>query len=259
MSDLSGRVALVTGAGSGIGRAIALRLASDGAHIAVNDVVPERAEQVARLIRDIGRQALSSTADVTDEDAVEDMMHGVASDFGRLDILVSNAGIIGTGRVVETSLEDFERVMAVNVNGTFLCGREAAKQMIIQGSGKIINASSVAGRRPTPFHAAYGASKYAVISLTLTMARELAAHGITVNAYCPGVVETPMWEQIDRERSPLMGLGASGALREITDTIPLGRPAKPEEVASLVSFLASADSDYITGQCINVCGGILMF
>ena len=259
MSDLSGRVALVTGAGSGIGRAIALRLASDGAHVAVNDVITERAGQVADLVRDIGRQALSNSADVTNEDAVEDMVHGVAAHFGRLDILVSNAGIIGTGSVVETSLEDFERVMAVNVAGTFLCGREAAKEMIIQGSGKIINASSVAGRRPTPFHVAYGASKYAVISMTLTMARELAAHGITVNAYCPGVVETPMWEQIDRERSPLMGLGESGALRDITDTIPLGRPAKPEEVASLVSFLTSAESDYITGQCINVCGGILMF
>ncbi len=259
MSGLSGRVALVTGAGSGIGKAIALRLASDGADIAVNDLVPERAEQVASLVRDVGRRALSNHADVTDADAVGDMIRGVASHFGSLDTLVSNAGIIGTGSFVETSLEDFERVMTVNVRGTFLCGREAAKHMIAQGSGKIVNAGSVAGRRPTPFHAAYGASKYAVISLTLTMARELAPHGITVNAYCPGVVETPMWEQIDRERSPLLGLGASGALREITDTIPLGRAAKPEEVASLVSFLASEDSDYITGQCINVCGGIVMF
>ena len=156
MSDLSGRVALVTGAGSGIGKAIALRLASDGADIAVNDLVPERAEQVAGLVRDVGRRALPNHADVTDAAAIGDMVRSVTSYFGSLDILVSNAGIIDTGSFTETSLQDFERVMAVNVLGTFLCGREAAKQMIAQGSGKIINAGSVAGRRPTPFHVAYG-------------------------------------------------------------------------------------------------------
>ena len=259
MPDLSGRAVLVTGAGSGIGRAIALRLASEGADVAVNDAAPDRARDVAELVRQQGRRTVASLADITDELAVQEMMRAVVAELGKLDILVANAGIIATARFTETSVRDFDRVMAVNVRGVFLCAREAAKHMIPRRSGKIINAASVAGHRPTPFHIAYSASKFAVVGMTQTMARELATYGITVNAYCPGIVDTPMWDQIDIERSKLLDLPLGGARQQALASVPLGRAGKPDDIAGLVSFLASPHSDYMTGQCINICGGLVMY
>ena len=258
MRDLSGKSILITGAGRGIGRAIALRLAEDGADVAVNDIDEVPAREVAGLVRERGRKSLVSTADVTDEEQVQDMIQRVVVEFGKLDVMISNAGITLTRRLIETSLEEFERVQRVNVRGVFLCGREAAKHMIPLRSGKIINAASTSGRRGAVFQAAYNASKFAVVGLTQCMARELGPFGITANAYGPGIVDTRMWQQINVERSQLLGLPVGGALEEAIKTTALGRMEKPDDVAGVVSFLASSDSDYMTGQTVMVCGGIYM-
>lgn len=259
MADLSGRSALITGAGRGIGRAIALRLAAEGAAVAVNDIDRQPAEEVAKLIRDRGGRALVNVADVTDEASVQGLVSWAVAEFGALDIMIANAGIHVTSRITESTVEDFDRVMRVNVRGVFLCGREAARHMIERRSGKIINAASISGHRGAPFQLAYCASKFAVVGMTQAMARELGPFGITVNAYCPGVVDTRMWAQIDEARSKLLGLPKGGAREEALKTVALGREEKPEDVAGLVSFLASTDSDYMTGQSINICGGVHMF
>lgn len=258
MSDESTSVAWVTGAGRGIGRAIALRLAADGFAVAINDIDKETTRAVQREIESAGGRALAVPGDVTDEDTVRGMVAEIVDDLGKLDVLVANAGVIHISPLMDTTLADFDRVHRVNVRGVFLCGREAGRRMIKQGGGRIINAASVAGRRGGADQIAYSASKFAVIGMTQCMAHEFAPHGITVNAYCPGIVDTPMWDHIDTVRSEAMGLEKGGARAAVLQTIPLGRQEEPEDVANLVSFLASSDSDYITGQAINVCGGLHM-
>ncbi len=258
MSDHPAPVAWVTGAGRGIGRAISLRLAADGFAVAINDIDAETLDGVQQSIQSAGGRALPVPGDITDEDAVRGIVADLISEFGSLDVLVANAGVIHIGPFLDTTLEDFDRVHNVNVRGVFICGREAGRRMIAQGGGKIINAASIGGRRGGFDQLAYSASKFAVIGMTQCMAKEFAPHGITVNAYCPGVVDTRMWDYIDTVRSEAMGLDKGGAREAIVKTIPLGRQEEPEDVAKLVSFLASTDSDYITGQAINVCGGVHM-
>lgn len=258
MSDQETRVAWVTGAGRGIGRAIALRLAGDGFAVAINDIDAVTLEEVRGAIESAGGRALTVPGDVADEAVVGGMVAEIVREMGQLDVLVANAGIIHIAPLLETGADDFERVHRVNVRGVFLCGREAGRHMVGQGSGKIINAASIAGRRGGDDQVAYSSSKFAVIGLTQCMARELSPRGVTVNAYCPGIVDTRMWDHIDTVRSASMGLAKGGAREAVVKTIPLGRQEEPEDVANLVSFLASPDSDYITGQAINVCGGINM-
>lgn len=256
----SARVALVTGAARGIGRGIALRLAADGLDVAVNDIGAnsDQLDDVAEEIRATGRRSATIIADVSQPDEVERMVASVADELGRLDVMVANAGIAQVKPLLEVTPEDFDGLMAVNLRGVFLCYKAAAQQMIRQGGGgKIIGAASIAAHKGFAMLGHYSASKWAVRGLTQAAAQEWAEHGITVNAYCPGIVGTAMWEQIDAELGGYMGLGKGEALEQFSQLIALGRVETPEDVACFVSYLASKDSDYMTGQSVMIDGGVL--
>lgn len=254
-----GKVALVTGAARGIGRGIALRLASDGLDVAINDI-PDNSDQldeVAEEIRGAGSKTATISADVSEADQVENMVKEVVDQFGQLNVMVANAGIAQVVPLIELSPEDFDRMMSTNLRGVFLCYQAAARQMIEQGEGgKIIGAASIVAYRPFPLLGHYSASKWAVRGLTQAAAMEWAQHGITVNAYCPGIVGTDMWDLIDEKLAEHEGLQKGQAIEKYSDLIHLGRVSVPEDVASYVSYLASADSDYMTGQSVMIDGGI---
>ncbi|MDE2862603.1 MAG: glucose 1-dehydrogenase [Chloroflexota bacterium] len=258
MRDLSGKAILITGGGGALGNAIIDRLAADGADLVVNDYNPEAAERACGLARSRGRRAIPIGGDVTEEVDVAAMVEKTVSEFGKLDVVIANAGLHTTTWLVETTRAEFDRINSVNNWGVFLTDREAAKQMIKQGHGKIINAASISGKRTTPLQSVYHASKFAVVGITRAVATELAPHGITCNAYCPGMVDSPMWDHLAGERSDRLGIPVDEVRRQSLEKIPLGRMQKPSEVAAAVSFLASPDSDYMTGQALNICGGIFM-
>jgi meso-butanediol dehydrogenase/(S,S)-butanediol dehydrogenase/diacetyl reductase len=254
-----GRVALVTGAGRGIGRAIALRLADDGLDVAVNDIAANRSglDEVVALIRAKGRRSAGLIADVSSEGEVGDMVQGVVNELGALNVMVSNAGIAQVVSLLDLSVDDWDHMMAVNLRGMFLCYKTAAQQMIRQGGGgKIIGAASIVAHRPFALLGHYSASKWGVRGLTQAAAMEWAKHNITVNAYCPGIVGTAMWDLIDEKLSEEEGIQRGGALRKYAESIHLGRVSVPEDVAKFVSYLASPDSDYMTGQSVMIDGGI---
>jgi meso-butanediol dehydrogenase / (S,S)-butanediol dehydrogenase / diacetyl reductase len=254
------RAAMVTGAARGIGRAIALRLAADGFDVGVNDLpaLEEDVRSVVAAIRDLRRRSVELIGDVSDPDQVQTMVDKHVEVLDRLDVMVANAGIAPVGALIEMSVEDWDRIMAINARGVFLCYRAAAQRMIEQGrGGKIIGAASVAAHKGGALQGAYSASKFAIRGLTHSAAQELAPYGITVNTYCPGIVDTPMWAGIDAALTARTGAARGSALHEMTAQITLGRLEQPEDVAALVSFLASKDSDYITGQSIIVDGGFL--
>jgi meso-butanediol dehydrogenase / (S,S)-butanediol dehydrogenase / diacetyl reductase len=256
----SSRIALVTGAARGIGRGIALRLAADGLDVAVNDIGAnaDQLEGVAEEIRGTGRRAAAVVADVSDPGEVEGMVRRVADQLGSLDVMVANAGIAQVKPLLEVTPEDFDNLMAVNLRGVFLCYQEAARQMIRQGGGgKIIGAASIAAHKGFAMLGHYSASKWAVRGLTQAAAQEWAQYGITVNAYCPGIVGTAMWDLIDEELAKHMGLQKGEALKQYSELITLGRVEEPEDVAAFVSYLASRDSDYMTGQSVMIDGGII--
>lgn len=256
--NLEGKVALVTGAGQGIGRAIALRLARDGADAAVNDVVATNAQQVAADVETLGRRSLALVADVSIVEQVRGMFDQLLAAFGRLDILVNNAGIGTVRSILEFTEEDWDREFDINAKGVFLCAMAAARQMIDQGGGKIINAASVAGIRAAPYIVPYCASKAAVILLTQGLALELAPYGITVNAYAPGIIDTAMTANTNRALAHYQRVALEEVIHQRMSKIPVGRLGTPDDIAGLVAFLASDDSNYITGQCIPVGGGLLM-
>lgn len=245
---LAGQVAIVTGAGRGIGRVIALALAEEGCNVAVADIDEASARQVAQEIKRMGRKALAVRTDVAKMADVQRLFVKTLEHFGKLDILVNNAGIIRRGTLEDHSDEDWELVMAVNLRGTYYCSREAARIMKRQKSGRIINISSVAGKVGDITSApSYGPSKAAVNALTKSLARELAPFGITVNAVAPHAIETEMTEEWPEERR-----------RAMIAQIPLGRLGKPEEVAAAVVFLALPGAAFITGEILDVNGGYLM-
>ncbi len=249
---------MITGGGGALGNAIIDRLAADGADFVVNDYDPAAAERACELARAHGRNAIAMGGDVTDEDDVAALVERTVAEFGKLDVAIANAGLHTTTWLVETTRAEFDRINAVNTWGVFLTDREAAKQMLKQGYGKIINAASISGKRATPLQSIYHASKFAVVGITRAVATELGPHGITCNAYCPGMVDTPMWDHLATVRSDLLGIPETEVRKQSLDKIPLGRMQKPSEVASTVSFLASSDSDYMTGQALNICGGMFM-
>jgi meso-butanediol dehydrogenase / (S,S)-butanediol dehydrogenase / diacetyl reductase len=258
-SNGASRVALVTGAARGIGRGIAERLAADGLDVAVNDIEENEneLEGVAESVREAGPRALAVTADVSDPGQVEGMVGRVADELGRLDVMVANAGIAQVKPLLEVTPEDFDGLMSVNLRGVFLC-YQAARQMIRQGGGgKIIGAASIAAHKGFAMLGHYSASKWAVRGLTQAAAQEWAEYGITVNAYCPGIVGTAMWDLIDEKLAEHMGLQKGEALQQYSELIALGRVEEPEDVAAFVSYLASRDSDYMTGQSVMIDGGII--
>jgi meso-butanediol dehydrogenase/(S,S)-butanediol dehydrogenase/diacetyl reductase len=262
MSQGNGRVALVTGAARGIGRAVALRLADDGFDVAVNDLGSMKGDldAVAEEIGAKGVKSAAITADVSDKGEVDGMVKSVAGELGKLDVMVANAGIAQVKPILDVSPDDFDRMMAVNVRGVVLCYQAAARQMIEQGSGgKIIGAASIAAHKGFGLLGHYSASKFAVRGLTQAAAQEWAEHGITVNAYCPGIVDTAMWELIDEGIGGLQGGAEKGEIMNqfVESLVALGRVQTPEDVASFVSYLASKDSDYMTGQSVMIDGGVM--
>lgn len=253
------RNAIVTGAANGIGRAIALRLAEDGLNVAVNDIEANRhgLETVRNEIKKIGRNSVVVTGDVSIENDVQRVIDDSVKTLGSLDVMVANAGIAQVKPLLEISTEDWDHMMAVNLRGVFLSYQLAAKQMISQGNGgKIIGAASIVAYRPFALLSSYSASKWGVRGLTQGAAMEWAKYGITVNAYCPGIVGTAMWDLIDEKLAENEGLNKGQAIRKYSDLIHLGRVSVPQDVAQFVSYLASNDSDYMTGQSVMIDGGI---
>ena len=243
---MEGKVAVVTGASRGIGKAIAVKLASKGATVVINyNGSRERAEEVKNEVESAGGKAIIIQCNVADFDACKEFIETVIKEQGRIDILVNNAGITKDGLIMKMKEEDFDSVLNVNLKGTFNTIRHSARQMLKQRSGKIINISSVSGILGNVGQANYAASKAGVIGLTKTMARELGSRGITVNAIAPGFVDTEMTEVLSEE------------IREnACKQIILGRFGKPEDIANTAVFLASDKADYITGQVISVDGGM---
>ena len=256
---LKDKVAIVTGSGRGIGRGIALRLAQDGANVVINDINAETANNVVKEVKALGVKSLAIVADVSKGKEVYSMVNKVVEKFGKLDIMVANAGIAGVKPVVEITEEDWDNIFAVNARGVFLCDQAAAKQMLKQKRGKIINCASVAGHVGYPLQAHYCATKFAVVGFTQALAKELGPYGITVNAYCPGIVGTDMWDLIDEEMGKYLGLPKGETIKKFSESIILGGVVEtPEDVAGLVSYLASSDANYMTGQSINISGGLVM-
>ena len=253
------RSAMVTGAARGIGRAIGRRLAVDGLAVSVADL-PAAEEELQAVVADIeanGGRALALTLDVSDAEQVDEAVATHVRHFDGLDVMVANAGVAVTAPMLETSDDQWQRTMDVNVKGVFNCYRSAARQMIDQGrGGRLIGAASVAAHRGGKWQGAYSASKFAIRGLTQSAAQELAHYGITVNVYSPGVVHTPMWESIDQEMAQRRGTPLGSEMAGMVAAIPLGRLEVPEDVAGVVSFLASPDAGYITGQSIVVDGGM---
>ena len=245
--ELKDKVALVTGGGQGIGRVIGDNLAKSGAHVVLGDINLENAEKSAKAILANGGSASATLLNVADPENVKEVFDSIAKEFKPLDILVNNAGITKDGLFVRMKEDDWDQVLAVNLKGSFLCGQQAAKQMMKQRQGAIVNIASIVGVMGNAGQANYSASKAGLIGLTKTTAREVASRGITVNAVAPGFIDTEMTRKLDK------------IIREkLLEQIPLARFGLPEEVAKCVSFLVSKNARYITGQVINVNGGMLM-
>ncbi|WP_114395625.1 acetoin reductase [Oleisolibacter albus] len=253
-----GKVALVTGAGQGIGRGIALRLARDGADLVIVDLNPEKMEAVAKEARALGRRATTFVADVSDRAQVHAAVDHAVHTLGGLDIMVNNAGIAQVQPLLDVTPEEVERIFRINVQGV-LWGIQAAAATFkkLGRKGKIINASSIAGHDGFALLGVYSATKFAVRALTQAAAKELAADGITVNAYCPGVVGTDMWVEIDKRMAAVTGAPVGATYKKYVEGIALGRAETPDDVAGLVSFLASPDADYMTGQAPLIDGGLV--
>ncbi|WP_110946776.1 acetoin reductase [Pseudomonas bohemica] len=256
--SLAGKVVLVTGAGQGIGRAIALRLARDGADIALVDINAQKIEQVAAEIVALGRRSTTFVADVSKLDQVTAAVDHTEAQLGGFDIIVNNAGIAQIAPLLEVTPQEVERVMNINVQGVIWGIQAAGKKLKGRNKpGKIINACSIAGHEGFALLGVYSATKFAVRGLTQAAAKELASFGITVNSYCPGVVGTDMWVEIDKRMAEFTGAELGATYKQYVDGIALGRAQTPEDVAGFVSYLAGPDADYMTGQSPMIDGGLV--
>jgi 3-hydroxybutyrate dehydrogenase len=257
---LNNRIALITGGGRGIGRAIALAFAREGATVAIAARTLEQVERVAREIASqFHRDTFPVVCDVSDVASVENAFAAVNENFGRgCDVLVNNAGVAESAPIVKTDDELWQKHLSINLNGTFYCTRAALPQMIERGWGRIINVASIAGKTGAPYIAAYSASKHGVVGLTRSAALELATKGITVNAICPGYVDTEMTSNAIENITRKTGLSADQAKESIRKMSPQNRIIEPEEVAALAVLLASEEGRGINGQAINVDGGSVL-
>jgi galactitol 2-dehydrogenase len=250
---LNGKIALVTGGARGIGAAICRRYADEGARVVVADILADEAEALAR---EIGRGAFGVPLDVTKQASIEAMVERVVAKAGGIDILVNNAAIFDMAPLLEITEASYDQQFAVNVKGLLFTLQAVAAQMVKQGrGGKIVNFSSQAGRRGEPLVAVYCASKAAVISITQSTGLALIRHGINVNGIAPGVVDTPMWDQVDALFAKYEGLPLGEKKRQVGSAVPYGRMGAPEDLAGAAVFLASADADYVVAQTLNVDGG----
>jgi NAD(P)-dependent dehydrogenase (short-subunit alcohol dehydrogenase family) len=256
--SLADRVAIVTGAGQGIGRATAVALAQAGADVAVVDIDKAAAEAAAGAVTKLGRRSLALAVDVGDLGGIDRMTRAVVEAFGRIDVLVNNAGVTRRAHIMDLTEEDWERIMRVNGKGVFFCLQRVAREMIPRKSGAIVNIASIAGKGfAGTSNAIYAASKGAVIALTRIAALQLARHNINVNAVCPGTTVTALSDGNLRTRAREEGVTVEEMERRRNAGIPLGRPNDPEDVAALAVFLASGGARNITGQSFNVDGGII--
>jgi sorbitol-6-phosphate 2-dehydrogenase len=253
---LEGRVAIVTGSGQGIGEGIARRLSAEGCPVLIADVNAESAGRVAASLREAGGDAIGIVVNVTDAVSVDAMVAAAMERWGRLDVLVNNAGIIRAKFITEMTEADWDAVLAVNLKGAFLCCRAAARVMAEQRSGSIVTISSKSGKKGGQWLSAYCASKFGVIGLTQSIAMDLAAFGVRVNAVCPGnVFATPMWDELYEAYAVKLGIPVERVRDHYTEKVPLGRECHMEDIANVVVFLASEEASYMTGQAINVTGG----
>jgi meso-butanediol dehydrogenase / (S,S)-butanediol dehydrogenase / diacetyl reductase len=253
---LTGKAAIVTGAGRGIGKATALKFAREGADVLVPDLDLSASDETARAVGALGRRGIPLQTDVTRMADIQRMVETALRELGKIDILVNNAGITLVRDPLQLSEADWDRTLNLNLKAVFFCSQAVAREMVKRKSGVILNAASISGRTGRPMMADYCASKFGVIAITQSLAMALAKHGIRVNAVAPGIVDTDMWVSIDREWTALEGKPLGSVKEARVATIPLGRIETPEDVANLYTFLASDEAAYITGQTYNVCGGL---
>jgi len=251
-------VVMITGAANGIGQACALRFAMEGANIACLDMAEAANEATAARCREFGGEALALTCDVTSPDSLQAAVDAVMARWGRLDVLVASAGIYTGSPLPEVSLQQWQRLIDINLTGVFLSNQAVAPIMQKQGRGSIINLSSMAGKTSWPASAEYSASKSGVIGLTRSVAMELAPAGVTVNAVCPGNTLTDMVKNVAGRVGAMDGMTGEAWLQMRADDCPMKRLAEPWEIAGVIAFLASDDSRYLTGQAIEVDGGMVM-
>jgi len=257
--ELEGQAAIVTGAGRGIGRAIALELASLGADVVIAEVLEQNAEQVVGEIRALGRRAIAVQVDVTAQEDLDTMAVRALAEFGRIDVLVNNAGVNWFGSVLEVTEENWDFVMDVNAKAVFFASQAVLPHMMAAKRGNIVSLASMAGKLGSTYSVAYAASKAAVISITRSLALSGAPYGIRANCVCPGYIHsTDMWRQVETGVARALGQTPDEINAQRLKSIPLGRWQTPEDVAKVIGYLASERSGYITGEAVNVSGGLVM-
>jgi meso-butanediol dehydrogenase / (S,S)-butanediol dehydrogenase / diacetyl reductase len=256
--ELQGQVAIVTGAGRGIGRATALELARLGADIVIAEVDANNADTTAKLVKDLGRRGAVVPTDVTKRAALAAMVERTQSQFGRIDILVNNAGIYRAAANLDVTEEHWDAIMNINARAVFFTTQAVLPVMIAAKRGSIVSLASMAGKIGSKTNLPYNASKAAVISMTKSFALAHAADGIRVNCVCPGFVETDMWTMVARDQSKLLGQTPEEFTETRRKAVPLGRMEKPEDVANVIAFLCTARAGYMTGQALSVDGGLVM-
>lgn len=258
MGTLDNKIALITGAASGMGKAMALGYAKEGAHVVIADLNVDGAKAVVEEITAAGGSASAKALNVGNPDESKAVVDDIVNEHGTLDILVNNAGIGLIKSVAETTPAEWDRIFAVNVKGLFFLTQAACVPMRAQRSGKIINMASIAGRRGEALVAAYCASKATVISITQSVAMDMAPYGVNVNAMAPGIVDTPYWKEVDKQFGDITGKAEGETFKDAAAGIPLGRTSVPGDIVPMAIFLAGPGSDYITAQTYNVEGGMVM-
>jgi NAD(P)-dependent dehydrogenase (short-subunit alcohol dehydrogenase family) len=259
MARFTDKIVVITGAGRGIGRAMALRFAQEGAHIVAADIAPTLAESTAGAVQELGRQCLALRVDVTRQADIQRMVDRSVEQFRRIDVLCNNAGVLRFQDMFDITEADWDFVLNVNTKAVFFVMQAVAREMVRRRSGKIINTASISGKQPEPHFLPYGVSKAGVIHMTKSAAVVLAPYNVNVNAVCPGTTITDMSLMATAGRAKIMGVTVEEAIKTREAQIPIGRRNQPDDIAAMAAFLASSDADQITGQAFNVDGGLVMF